>query len=104
MMKALPNDGGTLRDAIRNYERFTGQKHPDYPGAKPPIEMPRVALHIWNWFWEINTGRPLGMGASAIPPSEGLAGRELTGQMLDPWEVRALQRLDETFLRVQAEK
>ena len=100
LSKPLPNNGGTLRDAIENYERATGLKHPE---ARAKVPAPWPAMYLWGWFLEISQGRPIGAmgGYLPVPPSEILAWCRLTKVELSPWELRTLQQLDAAFLRVQ---
>jgi hypothetical protein len=65
--------------------------------------VPLEAAHVWGWFLRLNSARPSGMGASAIPESEIEAffrNRKITPM---EWEIDALVALDNTALTANEE-
>lgn len=67
-------------------------EEPDFP-----IEM----AHIWSAFLDMNSGRQQGFsGPQGLPFTEIKAWCELTNTDLSPFEVDALKRLDQTYLKV----
>lgn len=101
-LKVLP-EGGTLGDAFRSFRRQTGKPHPeDREHVTPPEEL----LYLWDWFWELAQGRPIGPEGVQlpVPSTEIRAWAELGEVRLASWELIALRALDGTYLRTAAEK
>lgn len=64
------------------------RNQPDfYPPELEEREIPARAEHVWEVFWEIAGPEPLSF-------LEVGAYRELTGEVLETWEVRALVAMD----------
>lgn len=89
-------DGATLRQHLMMAYHSSGVM----PGElRDAPELPQNARHVWMWFMELNRARPSsGFGASAISFMEIESWARLTHTLIEPWEIRALCLLDETFL------
>ena len=88
-LNATREDGSTLREHLENVERVTGKQQFDEPA------LPDGAEYLWGWFWDLDAGRGSnGFGLNPLSYSEMKAWAELTQQMLDPWEVSALRKMD----------
>ncbi len=101
-LKPLP-EGGTLGDAFASYRRQVGRPHPE---DKEHIRAPETLIYLWENFWEIAQGRPLGPEGIQlpIPHTEIRAWAELREITLASWELTAIRALDSTYLKVAAEK
>ena len=85
------------------YRRQTGKPHPE---DREHVTPPTALLYLWDWFWEVAQGRPVGPEGiqMPIPPSEVYAWAQLGGHQLRAWELKALRGLDNAYLRVAAER
>lgn len=65
----------------------------------PPLDIPEDVEHVWNWFISIGevVGRVRDGVCDPIPPSEWLAWRTLTGEIVHLWEQEALFAMDVAF-------
>lgn len=70
--------------------------------AIPP--MPDELGYIWNAFLRLNARRSVGFALEPITFLEIEAFVRLTGQRLQPWEVRILEEIDLLFRSVHATK
>jgi hypothetical protein len=71
---------------------------------EPPVPFPDLLTHIWSAFTELDNARPPGgMGPGPLTYEGIKAWMDVTGQQLAAWEVAAVKRLDNLWLRVQAE-
>ncbi len=62
-------------------------------------ELPESAVHVWDWFLDLNSGRTASMaGLNAISYLEIQAWADMTGEQLARWEVVAIKALDRAFL------
>lgn len=62
-------------------------------------ELPESAVHVWEWFLELNSGRTASMaGLNVISYAEIKAWAELLNEKLAVWEVNAIKALDRAFL------
>jgi hypothetical protein len=62
-------------------------------------DLPIVGEHVFDWFWELSAGRGSnGFGPSPLTFQEIAAWRDLTGAVLDAWEVTALREMDAAFM------
>ena len=67
--------------------------------AEAPPLPPLTAL-VWGYFVELSAARGSnGFGANSITPTGIRDWCWLTGVALDPWEIQAIARLDEAYLR-----
>lgn len=89
-------DGSTLRDHLEVAETATGERLIEDP------EIPAAGEHLWNWFWELHSGRGGGFGPSPLSYQELAAWARLTGSEPGPWEVRALRKMDNACLAALA--
>jgi hypothetical protein len=65
----------------------------------PPLDIPDGCEHVWEWFMQVSAtvGRGHDGVCDPIPPSEWLAWRTLTGEIVHPWEQEALFAMDVAF-------
>lgn len=54
---------------------------------------PAAGQRAWDWFWELDKGRQMGMEANAISWSDIRAWQEVTGADPEPWELNAIYRM-----------
>ena len=88
-LEAPCKDGTTLRHHLSQAESATGQQIVEEP------EPPEDAVHLWAWFWELDGARGEGMsGPLALSFPDLDAWARLTGSAPEPWEVRALRKMD----------
>lgn len=101
-LKQLP-EGGTLGDSFASFRRQTGKPHPeDREHITPPVEL----LYLWEWFWQLNQGRPVGPEGVQLPLPNGElhAWSNLSGIRLEKFELAALRALDAAYMKSSAEK
>jgi hypothetical protein len=68
--------------------------------ANPPPLSPHVA-HVWAWYADLCQTRPSGgFGPSRLPRLEIQAWERDEGVRLEPWERRAIMRLDALHLSI----
>ncbi len=92
-------DGVSLRKHLEQVERQTKKR----PAELVDPDVPGAASHVWAWFWELDGTRSAGMGLSPIGFGEIAAWAGLTGEIIRPWEVRALRAMDAERLAATAE-
>jgi hypothetical protein len=64
---------------------------------------PDGALYLWGWFLELNRRRPSGgMGPGSIGHQDIKAWCSLRGIRLAPWELDALDDLEQAWMAAQA--
>ncbi len=66
-------------------------------------EIPDAAEHLWLWFWELDSGRQVGMGHSPLSWGDIKAWMELTQTPLSPWEVGLFKQMDQAYLEMAQE-
>ncbi len=81
-------DGTSLRKHLEQVLKHTKKR----PAELVEPVVPRQAAHIWGWFWDLDPSRDAGNGAISF--AEIAAWRDLTGEIIRPWEVRALKVMD----------
>ena len=92
--------GSSRRSALLQFAK-TARKRPE---ELDQGEIPKEGLHLWNWFWELSSGRGSnGFGPLPLAFSEIEAWTRLRGVSLRPREVGIIKRLDRAFLNVMAE-
>lgn len=68
-------------------------------------ELPPLGLHVWTWFLELHQARGgNGFGPSPLSYRELTDWSTLTGQRLEPWEVRAVMAVDRAYMASVAEE
>ena len=68
-------------------------------------ELPSLASHIWGWFIELHESRGNnGMGTSPITYRDIRDWSDITRTRIEPWEIRALRKVDSAFLQSSAEQ
>lgn len=48
---------------------------------------------VWDWFWELDKGRQVGMEANAISWGDIGEWQRVTGATPEPWELAAIYRM-----------
>ncbi|HLP30991.1 MAG TPA: hypothetical protein VK150_06490 [Geothrix sp.] len=92
-------EGVTLADKGEHLERTTGRR----PAFMDGPEMPPGALHVWEWFQDLQRGRTSnGFGLSTFSWSDLQAFFSLTGIDPRPWEVRLIRTFDHAYLAANA--
>jgi hypothetical protein len=93
-------DGSRLRDHLESVERQTGKRPAQLDGP----DLPDQGAHLWGWFADLSRGRQMGgMGPSRLTYADMQAWIALMGVAVEPWEIRALLRIDSAWLVCQAE-
>lgn len=54
---------------------------------------PPAGQRAWDWFWELDKGRQLGMEANAISWSDIAEWQRVTGAQPELWEINAIYRM-----------
>jgi hypothetical protein len=68
-------------------------------------ELPSLASHVWVWFCELHEARGGGgMGVSPISYRDIQDWSELTRTRIEPWEIRAIRKVDCAFIQSAAEQ
>lgn len=75
------------------------EAYPRFNQEAPPLEIPEGCEHVWDWFAQVSgtVGRVRDGVCDPIPPSEWLAWRNLTGEIVHSWEQEALFAMDIAF-------
>ncbi|RUW55616.1 hypothetical protein EOA32_00945 [Mesorhizobium sp. M1A.F.Ca.ET.072.01.1.1] len=65
----------------------------------PPLVVPLAGLYLWRWFFQISEGcQRIKDGVCVpIPPSEYIAWRAVTGEVLEHWEFDILRAMDAKY-------
>jgi len=56
----------------------------------PPVAGQRV----WDWFWELDKGRQVGMELNVLSWSDIAEWQRITGAQPEPWELTAIHRME----------
>jgi hypothetical protein len=99
----VEKDGSTLREHLIAAWRMTG-KMPAQLAEAP--ELPPLAAHVWGYFAELSRFRGRNgtlRGANPITPTGIKDWCWLSRTTLQPWEIRAIARLDEAYLKSNAD-
>lgn len=63
-----------------------------------PLTVPEAGLYLWEWFFELSHFRQRAEGVcGAIPPSEFLAWREATDNIVYPHEYAIVAAMDVAY-------
>lgn len=57
------------------------------------IYPPAVGQRAWDWFWELDKGRQIGMEANSISWGDIGEWQRITGARPEPWELEAIYRM-----------
>lgn len=87
------SEAAHLRQAAKQLGRST-----EDVGLVDVTGLPGGCEFVWDVFSELNITRQAGFAPNPITYQEILAWVQLTGLMLEPWEVSALKQLDVAFL------
>ena len=101
MRHAARRDTGDLAAHAAQYAAQTGMD-PDGAlekfGLAPPA-IPPGGEELWNWFWELGSGRgSSGFGPLPISWGDMAAWARLAGLDMQPWEAAILRRMDAAWL------
>lgn len=66
--------------------------------------IPSAGQHLWDWFWQLNQCRVVGMGLSRISHTEIKAWKNNLEIDIESWEIAILCAMDSTYLSVQNER
>ena len=89
-------NGISFRDHYMQVERQTGKRPIELEGP----EFPRKMSHIWSVFSALSSTRPMGFsGPLPITYTDIKNYCDLYGIELEPRDLDAIKRLDNTFLR-----
>lgn len=65
-------------------------------GREPaPVVVPEGAAHVWAWYWEVAAQRS--ERCAPIGWAELAAWQQMTGELIQPWEARAMMRMDAAY-------
>lgn len=90
-------DGRTLREHLEAVEEQVGTELQELIG--PP--MPHVAVHIWEMFVDLHSGRGGGYGPSPLSWMEIESWQRMTRTTVQRWELRAIREIDRAWLESQ---
>ena len=91
-------DGITEREHLEQVERQIGRR---LEALEPPTEFPMLLGHVWSAFCDLSGRRSVGFsGPNPISYEQIKAWKELTDTPIDAWEVAAIMRLDQNYMRV----
>lgn len=70
------------------------------------MQPPGDLLYLWEWFWQVNQGRPVGPEGVQLPIPNGelRAWSDLEGITLQPFELAGLRALDAAYMKLSAER
>jgi hypothetical protein len=96
------SDGATLRDHLKAVWLSKGVMPEQLRKAANP---PEHAIHVWNHFLELHKERPdNGFGAGRLTASIIKDWCQLYCVELELWEVKAINKIDNAWIRLQSEK
>ena len=90
-------NGVTEREHLEQVERQTGKTPEPLIGPDFPQEL----SYIWSVFLHLSNARSVGFsGPNPLSYQEIKAWMEVTDNNLEPWEVEAIKRLDNVYMKV----
>jgi len=93
--------GISKREHLQQVERSAGYTPKELDN---PTQFPRLLMYLWLAFFDLNSARTAGFsGPNPITYTELHHWKELTGTPLSAWDVQALKRLDQVYLRTAAD-
>lgn len=96
----MQSDGATLREHWQVIERQTGKR----PDALNTPDCPDVLAHVWEWFQKMHRRRRIGFnGPEPIDDASIAQWAGLRRIRITPFEVDAIQALDEAYFMYLAE-
>ena len=91
-------DGVTDREHLEQVYKQTGVMP---KGLAPEEDFPLLLEHIWSAFISLSGGRSMGFsGPNPLSYEQIKAWKELTCNILTPWEVELVKRLDAVYIGV----
>jgi hypothetical protein len=91
-------DGVTEREHLEQVYKQTGVMP---KGLEPEEDFPLLLEHIWSAFISLSGGRSMGFsGPNPLSYEQIKAWKELTCNILTPWEVELVKRLDAVYIGV----
>lgn len=102
----MPNEQGTTqRQSLQQVLNSTSQDSAPHLSAKAQLdeepEMPYCLKHVWNWFWELNSGRN---DIEPLSYSEIKAWNDMKNAYIRPDEIDIIKYLDSKYLRYVGNK
>lgn len=95
------SDGAPLREHLKSVWRSTG-KMPKQLEIQGP---PELAAHLWGHYLALHKERPNnGFGSGKITATTVKDWCQVYCVELDLWEVKAIGRIDDAWLKMQSEK
>lgn len=87
-----------MREHLEAYEQHTGMKHPQLLDAP---ELPQGLEPLWGDFVDLHISRgSTGFGPARITYRDIEAWQRVRSQALQAWEIAAIQRADNEYMRV----
>jgi len=100
----MPNEQGTTqRESLQHVLNSTPQDSPPYLSARAQLdeepEIPYCLQHVWDWFWELNSGRPSGFnGPEPLTYSEIQSWKNVKEILVRDFEIDIIKYLDTLYL------
>ena len=95
----LEKDGQTLRTHLESVYRQTGVLPEQLQDL---TELPDCIRHVWVWFTRLSSKRVNGMAVGPIASLEIEAWCRLNAIAITPFEVHALEALDNVYMNQQS--
>lgn len=96
------DDGCTLRDHLTALHRSTGKLPKQLEAVQNP---PELAMHVWQYFIELHKERQSnGFSEGRITATAIKDWCQVYCVELDLWEVKAISRIDNEWIRLRTEK
>jgi hypothetical protein len=96
--------GGTRRDSLMQVIESAEEGNDLYESAINELEngpkIPFFLEHVWQWFWEINKGRTVGMsGPNPLTWQDLYCWQRVTNKEVRPIEFDFLREMDSAYLK-----
>jgi hypothetical protein len=88
-------EGVTMYDHLKQLEKVTGET----PAELIPPPLPPGTGHLWQWFWELDSGRGGDFGVKPLSFVEILAWCRLMRTRLTPYEISIIKEMDAERLK-----
>ena len=83
---------------MEQVERQIGRR---LEALEPPVDFPVLLGHVWSAFCTLSARRTAGFsGPNPITYEQIKAWKELTDNPVNAWEIDAILRLDQVYMRV----
>jgi hypothetical protein len=75
-----------------------------HPRDKDAVPLPPSLTYLWQYFWDLNAGRPVSQaGYLPLPAVEIYAWQQVNRIALTRWELNAVRQMDSAFIKVMAD-